>query len=52
LSAYVVSGVVGTQIPLATIFRGLIWFLGAEAVIVMLLITFPPISLYLPSLMN
>lgn len=52
LSAYVVSGVVGTQIPLATIFRGLIWFLGAEAVIVMLLITFPQISLYLPSLMN
>lgn len=52
LSAYVVSGVVGTQIPLATIFRGLIWFLVAEAVIMVLLITFPQISLFLPSLMT
>ena len=52
LNAYVVSGVVGSQVPLSTIFRGLIWFLGAEVVIMVLLISFPQISLYLPSLMT
>ncbi len=52
LSAYVVSSVVGKQIPLATIFKGLIWFLAAEVVIVTLLIAYPQISLFLPSLMT
>jgi len=52
LSAYVVSSVVGKQIPLATIFKGLIWFLAAEAVIVTLLIAYPQISLFLPGLMT
>lgn len=51
LNAYVVSGVVGKEVPLSTIFRGLVWFLGAEALIMALLIGFPQISLYLPSLM-
>ena len=52
LNAYVVSGVVGKEVPLSTIFRGLIWFLAAEVVIMALLIGFPQISLYLPSLMT
>ena len=52
LSAYVVSGVVGTQIPLTTIFKGLTWFLVAEALIMVLLIAFPQISLFLPGLMT
>lgn len=51
LNAYVVSGVMGKEIPLSTVFRGLFWFVGAEAVIMVLLISFPQISLYLPSLM-
>lgn len=52
LNAYVVSGVVGPQVPLPKIFRGLIWFLAAEAVIMVLLISYPQISLYLPGLME
>jgi TRAP-type C4-dicarboxylate transport system permease large subunit len=48
----VVSGVVGTQIPLTTIFKGLTWFLVAEALIMVLLIAFPQISLFLPGLMT
>lgn len=51
LNAYVVKGVVGDAVALTTIFRGLIWFLGAEAFIMALLIGFPEISTYLPSLM-
>lgn len=52
LNAYVVSGVVGNQVPLPTIFRGLVWFLGAEILIMVLLVAFPQISLFLPSLMS
>ncbi len=51
LNAYVVSGIVGSEIPLARIFRGLVPFLAAEAVIMVLLIKFPQISVYLPGLM-
>lgn len=52
LNAYVVSGIVGDKVPLMTIFRGLIWFIAVEIVVLMLLFLFPGISLYLPSLMQ
>lgn len=48
LNAFVVRGVVGEAVPLGTIFRGLVWFLAAEAVIVALLVAFPEISLAIP----
>jgi C4-dicarboxylate transporter, DctM subunit len=40
------------DIPLETIFKGAGWFLLSEAVIVTLLIAFPQITLWLPSLMQ
>ena len=43
---------VGDRVELETIFRGVCWFLGCEVVIVVLLIAFPQISLFLPSLMQ
>lgn len=52
LNVYVVKGVVGDAVPLGTIFRGLIWFLACEVAIMALIIAFPSISLYLPSLME
>lgn len=52
LQAFVVKGVVGDTVPLSTIFRGIMWFLGAELVIMILLVGFPEISLYLPGLMD
>ena len=52
LNAYVVKGVVGDAVPLTTIFRGLAWFIAAEAVIMVLLIGFPEISLWLPRQMG
>lgn len=51
LNAYVVKSVVGDAIPLTTIFRGLAWFIAAEAVIMVLLIGFPEISTMLPNYM-
>ena len=51
-NVYVIKSVVGDEIPLETIFRGVSWFLACEVVIVTLLVAFPQISLYLPSTMN
>lgn len=48
LQAFVVKSVVGDEVPLGTIFRGLVWFLGAEIFIMALLVAFPDISLWLP----
>jgi len=45
---YVVKSVVGDEIELETIFKGVGWFLACEVVIMTLLIAFPQISLYLP----
>ncbi len=52
LNIYVVKSVVGDAVPLTTIFRGAVWFLACEVVIVALLIAFPEISLLLPNLMD
>lgn len=51
LNAFIVKSVVGDTVPLYTIFRGLVWFLACEALIMTLLFAFPGISLFLPSLM-
>ncbi len=49
-NVYVIKTVVGDTIPLETIFKGVGWFLACEAIIMVLLIAFPGISLYLPNL--
>lgn len=52
LNVYVIKSVVGQDIPLETIFKGVAWFIVCEVIVVLLLVAFPQISLYLPSLMN
>jgi C4-dicarboxylate transporter, DctM subunit len=49
---YVVASATNNSIPLKTIYRGCYWFLGAEVVIMALLIAFPQISLWLPNSMK
>ena len=51
LNVFIIKAVVGDRIPLETIFRGIAWFLLADAVVVALLLAFPQLSLFLPSLM-
>jgi tripartite ATP-independent transporter DctM subunit len=51
-NVYVIKTVVGDEISLETIFKGVGWFLVCEIFIMSLLIGFPQISLWLPSLMN
>ena len=50
LNVYVVKGVAGDSVPLATVFRGVAWFLACELVIMILLVAFPALSTWLPSL--
>lgn len=51
LNVFVVKGVVGNQVSLPEIFKGVTWFLLAEAVIMVLLIAYPELSLFLPNMM-
>ncbi len=48
---YIVKGIFGEQISLNQVLKGSLVFLGAEAVSLAILIAFPIISLWLPSLM-
>ena len=52
LNVYVIKSVVGADISLETIFKGVAWFLVCEVIVVLLLVAFPSISLYLPGLMQ
>lgn len=51
-NVFVVKSVVGREVDLVTIYRGVGWFLVCEAVVMVLLIAFPQITLWLPSLMS
>ncbi|MDE0147854.1 MAG: TRAP transporter large permease subunit [Rhodospirillaceae bacterium] len=52
LNVFVVKSLVGDRVGMGVIFKGVMWFLAAEAVIMVLLIAFPEISLFLPGLMD
>ena len=52
LNVFVIKGVVGNLASLTTIFRGIMWFLMADAVVVALLIAFPGIITFLPNMMQ
>ncbi len=52
MNVFVVKSVVGSDIPVWTIYRGVMWFLLAEVVVMTLLIAFPQITLFLPALMR
>ncbi|WP_238364563.1 TRAP transporter large permease [Mesobacterium pallidum] len=50
LNAYVAAA--QTRVPLGTIFRGILPFLGMEIVVLILLLSIPEITLFLPDLMS
>ena len=51
LNCFILKGVVGDSIRLETIFKGILWFLAMDVVTLAVLITWPEISLWLPTLM-
>ncbi|WP_163851878.1 TRAP transporter large permease [Pseudooceanicola aestuarii] len=52
LNVFVIKGVVGDVASTSTIFRGILWFLLADLVVVTLLIVFPDIALFLPRVLG
>jgi tripartite ATP-independent transporter DctM subunit len=52
LNVFVLKSVVGEQVPIGTIFQGVTYFLLADLVIVLVLVAFPEVVLYLPSLLD
>lgn len=52
LNVFVIKGIVGNLMSTEAIFKGILWFLFADIICVVLLVAFPEISLYLPSLLD
>ncbi len=51
LNVFVIKGVVGDLASLGTIFKGIMWFLVADLVIVLIMIVFPDVVMVLPDLL-
>ncbi len=52
LNVFVIKGIVGDVIRTEVIFKGILWFLVADLITTGLLIAFPEISLWLPTLVE
>jgi len=52
LNVFVLKSVMGGQISTSTIFRGVMWFIFADILILGLMVAFPDLVLYLPSLLQ
>ncbi|MBR9862236.1 MAG: TRAP transporter large permease [Rhodobacteraceae bacterium] len=52
LNVYVMKGSLGDRVSLGEMFKGTFWFLGMDFLTLFLLIAFPALSLWLPSIMN
>lgn len=51
LNCYVINTALRGMVPLSTIFRGALWFIATDLVTLSLIIAFPAIVLWLPSVM-
>lgn len=51
LNVYVVKSVIADDVALHAIFKGTGWFVALDLLVIVLLVAFPQIALYLPSLM-
>lgn len=52
LNVFAVKSIAGPDVPLSMIFKGVLWFLVVDLVVIGLLIAFPEITLFLPRLMG
>ncbi|MGH1331804.1 MAG: TRAP transporter large permease [Paracoccaceae bacterium] len=52
LNVFVLKGVMGEQIAIGTIFRGVMWFIFADILILALMVAFPSFVLFLPGLLQ
>ena len=50
LNVFVIKGIVGNTVPISAIFRGVLWFLLSDVVVLAIMIAFPQVVLFLPGL--
>jgi TRAP-type C4-dicarboxylate transport system permease large subunit len=52
VAVYVIGAITGDEIPIEDIFRGLGWFVLMDVITIAILMAFPQITLWVPSLMK
>lgn len=52
MNVYVIKSALGRQVDLITIFKGCGWFIATDLLVLALIVAFPILALYLPSLMK
>jgi tripartite ATP-independent transporter DctM subunit len=50
MNVFVIKGVVGNLVTTSQIFRGIMWFLVADLILVLVMVLFPGIIMYLPNM--
>tara|TARA_E500000318_G_scaffold86349_1_gene82766 strand:- start:19089 stop:20396 length:1308 start_codon:yes stop_codon:yes gene_type:complete len=50
LNVFVIKGIVGDAVPISLIFKGVMWFLAADVVVLIIMIAFPELVMFLPEL--
>lgn len=52
LNVFVMKGALGSQVPIGVMFKGTFWFLAMDLLTLAIIVAFPALTLFLPSLMN
>ncbi|EAQ02554.1 TRAP-T family transporter, DctM (12 TMs) subunit [Pseudooceanicola batsensis HTCC2597] len=52
LNVFVIKGIVGDSVPISLIFKGVLWFLAADVVVLIIMVAFPDMIMFLPELGN
>ena len=52
LNVFVIKGIVGDAVPISLIFKGVLWFLAADVVVLIIMVAFPELIMFLPELGN
>lgn len=52
LNVYIIKGALGNLVTLQQVFRGVLWFIAMDILALIVIIAFPALSLWLPSIMD
>jgi len=52
LNVFVIKSIVGDAVPISKIFRGVMWFLVSDVMVLVIMIAFPALIMFLPELGN
>ena len=52
LNVYIIKGALGNLVTLQQVFRGVLWFIAMDILALIMIVAFPALSLWLPSIMD